>query len=100
MIYLISFFRFEVVTREEQNKMNAYNMSVCLCPCLFRAENPSLSDLMNSGRFAGILNILFKRFEEVMKIQERGSGDSDEIKEKKNLGGNINYPMINRISTA
>jgi len=55
--------------------MNNYNMSVCFCPCLFRSEAPTLADLMNSGKFAGILNILFLNYDEIMGIQERGSKD-------------------------
>jgi len=42
--------------------MNNYNMSVCFCPCIFRAEQASLQDLMNSGKYAKILNILFSKF--------------------------------------
>jgi hypothetical protein len=44
-------------------------MSVCFCPCIFRSETPTLADLLNSGKFAGILNIFFNRYEEIMGMQ-------------------------------
>lgn len=46
--------------------MNFYNMSVVLSPCFFRPEVSSLQDLLNSGRFASIVNILFKQFDEIV----------------------------------
>lgn len=46
--------------------MNNYNMSVCFCPCIFRAKQASLQDLMNSGKYAKIIDILFSRFEEII----------------------------------
>jgi len=42
--------------------MNNYNMSVCFCPCIFRSESPTLADLLNSGKYAGVLNIFFNKF--------------------------------------
>lgn len=50
--------------------MNNYNMSVCFCPCIFRAKQASLQDLMNSGKFAKIIDILFSRFEEIVGKDE------------------------------
>ena len=32
---------------------------------------------MNSGKFVGILNVYFKRYEEVVSITERGSSGSE-----------------------
>ena len=32
---------------------------------------------MNSGKFVGVLNVFFKRFEEVMSVQERSSSGSE-----------------------
>jgi hypothetical protein len=45
--------------------------------------------LLNSGKFAGILNIFFNRYEEIMGMQERSSKDkekleSDSMKNTKN----------------
>lgn len=71
------FLKTEVISRHDKNKMNNYNMSVCFCPCIFRSETPTLADLFNSGKFAGILNIYFSRFEEVMLMQERSSSGSE-----------------------
>lgn len=59
--------------------MNNYNMSVCFCPCVFRSETPTLADLLNSGKFAGILNIFFNRYEEIMGMQERSSKDKEQL---------------------
>lgn len=73
----MGFLRNEVITRQHKNKMNNYNMSVCFCPCIFRSETPTLADLMNSGKYAGILNIYFSRYEEVMAMQERSSSGSE-----------------------
>ena len=50
--------------------MNNYNMSVCFCPCIFRAKQATLEDLMNSGRFAKILDILITRFEDIFPKEE------------------------------
>ncbi len=61
-LYLMTFLKREVVTRQDKNKMNNYNMSVCFCPCIFRSEFPTLNDLLISGKFAGILNIFFNKF--------------------------------------
>lgn len=74
-LYLLSFLKLEVIARQDKNKMNNYNMSVCFCPCVFRSESPTLADLLNSGKFAGILNIFFNRYEEIMGMQERSSKD-------------------------
>lgn len=62
VLYLVNFIRSEVLSYEE-NKMNFYGMSVVLSPCFFRPEVSSLQDLLNSGRFASIVNILFHRYE-------------------------------------
>ena len=37
LIHLILFLKEQVISRKDQNKMNNYNMSVCFCPCIFRA---------------------------------------------------------------
>lgn len=71
------FLKEDVISKQDKNKMNNYNMSVCFCPCIFRSMNPTLADLLNSGKFAGILNIYFNRFNEVMVMQERSSSSSD-----------------------
>lgn len=62
IIQLFIFLKEHVISKMEINKMNMYNMSVCFCPCVFRSEVASLNDLMNAGKFAGILHILFQRF--------------------------------------
>lgn len=78
--------------------MNNYNMSVCFCPCLFRSESPTLADLLNSGKFAGILNIFFTKFDEIIVIQERSSKDKEKIEKTVKLG---NKNLLNfRISMA
>lgn len=59
--------------------MNNYNMSVCFCPCVFRSETPTLADLLNSGKFAAILNIFFNRYEDIMGMQERSSKDKEQL---------------------
>lgn len=73
----MSFLKGEVIVRQDKNKMNNYNMSVCFCPCIFRSETPTLADLFNSGKFAGILNTYFGRYEEVAAMQERSSSGSE-----------------------
>jgi hypothetical protein len=78
-LYLLSFLKLEVIARQEKNKMSNYNMSVCFCPCVFRSEAPTLADLLNSGKFAGILNIFFNRYEEIMGMQERSSKDKEKL---------------------
>jgi hypothetical protein len=78
-LYLLSFLKLDVISRQEKNKMNNYNMSVCFCPCVFRSETATLADLLNSGKFAGILNIFFNRYEEIMGMQERSSKDKEKL---------------------
>ncbi len=68
VLYVINFIRNQVLTREN-NKMNFYSMSVVLSPCFFRPEVSSLQDLLNSGRFASIINILFKKFDDIIVKQ-------------------------------
>jgi hypothetical protein len=92
-LYLLSFLKREVVSREDRNKMNNYNMSVCFCPCIFRSETPTLADLLNSGKFATILKITFDHFEEVAAAQERGSKDKEN-------GLSVDKLKAYRISTA
>ena len=58
----MTFLKKDVIVRQEKNKMNNYNMSVCFCPCIFRSESPTLADLLNSGKYAGVLNIFFNKF--------------------------------------
>lgn len=65
ILYVVGFIKNEVLLHEN-NKMNFYNMSVVLSPCFFRPEVSSLQDLLNSGRFASIVNILFKKLEEII----------------------------------
>jgi hypothetical protein len=93
-LYLLGFLKREVISRQEKNKMNNYNMSVCFCPCIFRSETPTLADLLNSGKFASILNLIFTHFEEVTGA-ERGSKD----KEKGEWPG-VDLLKAYRISTA
>lgn len=50
--------------------MNNYNMSVCFCPCIFRAKEATLEDLMNSGKYAKILDIIFNKFEEIFSKEQ------------------------------
>lgn len=47
--------------------MSNYNMSVCFFPCIFKSKTISEVDLINSGKFVGILKIFFTRFEEILK---------------------------------
>ncbi len=70
LIYLTSFIKYEVITLMEENKMNNYNMSVVFCPCFFRSKQPSVQDLMNSGKFAGVLNILFNKYDDIISKEE------------------------------
>lgn len=63
ILSLLSFLREHLVSRQQLNKMNNYNLSVCFCPCIFRAETPSLEDLLNSGKFAGIIHVMFNRYD-------------------------------------
>jgi hypothetical protein len=85
--------------------MNNYNMSVCFCPCIFRAKTATLEDLMNSGRFAKILDILITKFEEIFSKEElklfigkenRGSkgskGSRGSRNSKENSKENEDYP--------
>lgn len=50
--------------------MNHYNMSVVFSPCFFRPETESFQDLINSGRYASILNILFNNYENIVGKSE------------------------------
>jgi len=59
---MMKFLKKDVTIRFEKNKMNEYNTSVCFFPCFFQSESSSLADLMNSGKFVGILNVFFKRY--------------------------------------
>jgi hypothetical protein len=67
-MYLLSFLKLVVIARQEKNKMNNYNMSICFCLCVFRSETPILADLFNSGMLAGILNIFFNCYEKIMNM--------------------------------
>jgi hypothetical protein len=80
---MIAFLKKEVTVRNDKNKMNEYNTSVCFFPCFFRSQSETLADLMNSGKFVGVLNVYFKRYEEVMSMQERSSSGSEGEKAKK-----------------
>jgi hypothetical protein len=42
-------------------------MAVCFFPCIFKSRTISEIDLINSGKFVGILKIFFTRFEEIVK---------------------------------
>jgi hypothetical protein len=85
MLHLMSFLKSEVILRQQKNKMNNYNTSVCFCPCIFRAEVPTLADLLNSGKFAGILNVYFSHYEEIMAMQERSSSGSENEKNQQSM---------------
>lgn len=76
ILHLLLFLKENVISKQELNKMNNYNMSVCFCPCIFRAETPSLQDLLYAGKFAGVINLMLTRFEEIDGIPERGSKGS------------------------
>ena len=73
LLYVTNFIKYEVIPLQEDNKMNNYNMSVVFCPCFFRSEHPSLEDLMNSGKFAGILNVMFNRYDEITSKEDKMS---------------------------
>lgn len=81
MLEVVNFIRLEIVPNEA-TKMNFYGMSVIFSPCFFRPETSSLQDLFNSGRFAGILKILFYNYDKIMgteeenKMEKRGSKES------------------------
>lgn len=67
IIHLLVFLKEEVISRQEANKMSNYNTSVCFFPCIFKSRTISEIDLINSGKFVGILKIFFSRFEEILK---------------------------------
>ena len=67
--------------------MNNYNMSVVFCPCFFRSKQPSVQDLMNSGKFAGVLNILFNKYDEIISKEECMSPDSKKRGSKRGSKG-------------
>ncbi len=55
-------------------------MSVVFCPCFFRSEKLLLEDLMSSGKFAGILNVYFNRYEQIQLIVAEGKIEKGPIK--------------------
>jgi hypothetical protein len=67
IIHLLVFLKEEVISRQEFNKMSNYNMSVCFFPCIFKSRTISEIDLINSGKFVGILKIFFTRFDDILK---------------------------------
>lgn len=78
ILHLLIFLKEEVVSRQELNKMSNYNMSVCFFPCIFKSKTISEVDLINSGKFVGILKIFFTRFEEILKeVKQIGSKSKD-----------------------
>jgi len=67
IMHLLIFLKEEVISRQQLNKMSNYNMAVCFFPCIFKSRTISEIDLINSGKFVGILKIFFTRFEEIVK---------------------------------
>ncbi len=60
-ILLIVFMTDFIVRQQEYNKMNAYNLSVVLGPCLFRPKEYQLKDLLNSGKLVNIILVSFEK---------------------------------------
>jgi len=75
-------------------------MSVVLSPCFFRPEVSSLQDLLNSGRFASIVNILFKKFDEIVEKEENkvgGTGEKEKRGSRSSNGGGSLQPLNTNI---
>ena len=98
ILYMINFLRTEIVPNET-TKMNFHGMSVVFSPCFFRAETLSVQDLFNSGKFAGILKILFYNYEKIIgkeeenKMEKRGSKESKGSRGSRGSKGNSLQPL-------
>ena len=98
ILYVINFLRCEVLKFEE-NKMNFYNMSIVLNPCFFRPENPCLQDMLNSGRFASILNILFHKYDEIINEEENRGSKGDKRGSRGSRGSKDHSSSLKPLST-
>lgn len=52
---MLGFFRDDVISRSNQNKMTEYNVAVVLSPCLFRSEKVSMEDFIYQKKVVKIL---------------------------------------------
>lgn len=60
---MLGFFKDEVIPKNAVNKMTSYNISVVLCPCLFRSQNVSMNDLVYGKKLVAILEAIFFNFD-------------------------------------
>lgn len=61
--FVLGFFRDEVIPKSGSNKMTSYNISVVLCPCLFRSESVSMNDLVYGKKLVAILEGVITNFD-------------------------------------
>ena len=61
--------------------MNNYNMAVCIFPCIFKSQTITENDLINSGKFVGLLKIIFTRFDELeLQLKKRFDQEGSNLK--------------------
>ena len=79
--------------------MNYYNMSIVLNPCFFRPETATLQDMLNSGRFASILNILFHKYEDIVDEEENRGSKGEKRGSKGSRGSKDQSTSLKPLST-
>ena len=81
LFHFLTFLKKEIISREEANKMNNYNMAVCIFPCIFKSKTYTDSDLINSGKFVGLLKVIFTRFDELeVQLRKRFEQEGSNLK--------------------
>ena len=62
LVYLITFLKEDVISKQEKNKMSSQNVSICFAPCLLRSEKASVADLIYASKAAMATKLMIEEF--------------------------------------
>jgi hypothetical protein len=86
LLYLLRFLKQEVL-KHKKNRMTENSMSIVFSPCFFRPRVETFYDLLNSGKFAWVLYVVIKHYEEVLEMEENWMGAAELAKDKRGSKG-------------
>ena len=70
LVFLLDFLIKDVISKEESNKMSAYNLAVCFSQSLMRSEVPSMADIERAKLSVAVTNTMIVSFEDIFGEEE------------------------------
>ncbi len=79
--FLLKFFQ-KVISYQQYNKMNSYNLAVCFSPCLLKPEKYDVSDLLNTAIMVSALKMIIEKPDEVISEEHLSERQISLLKHK------------------